>query len=174
MRRYRVISFICALALLIPLLIIPAYFGISISEGKIEMEDYQRPDDPAEFLTFRILDSYYLLFVLLNVFPFMLLVFWSFGARASERRRRKQAEKGRLVIEDKDRKGADLFTGTRYRNCNSKITFDALMLTNKYIEDNSIDRIVFSIVCDDSNFLAILTKAVNAPFSLFMASWIPG
>ena len=113
MKRYRIVSLLAALALLVPLLLVPAYFGFSLSEGTVEFGSYHRPDDPAEFLTFRVLDVYYVLFILLNVFPFMLLVFWSFGARAFDRRRRKWSEKERFVLEDNERKGADLFSGSK-------------------------------------------------------------
>ncbi|MGA1820330.1 MAG: glycosyltransferase [Thermoplasmatota archaeon] len=113
MKRYRVVSFVAALALMVPLLLVPAYFGLSLSEGRVELGSYQRPDDPAEYMTFRLLDFYYFLFVMLNVFPFMLLVFWSFGARASDRRRRRWSERGRIVLEENERKGADLFSGSK-------------------------------------------------------------
>jgi len=82
---------------MIPLLVIPAYMGISISEGKVELTGFDRPDDTMEYLTFRMLDIYYLLFILLNVFPFMLLVFWSFGARGEEKTYRKEARRGRRL-----------------------------------------------------------------------------
>jgi cellulose synthase/poly-beta-1,6-N-acetylglucosamine synthase-like glycosyltransferase len=79
----------------------------------LEVTGFDRPDDPMEYLTFRVLDIYYLLFILLNVFPFMLLVFWSFGARGEEKKYRKQKKKERSLGKTQG-PASDLFRNEKF------------------------------------------------------------
>jgi len=114
MRPYRIVSFFLALIILIPLLIVPAFVGFSLSNGKIHLDGFESPDDPAELLTFRLLDIYYLFFILLNVFPFMLLVFWSFGARISHWWKRKKDDTEMIIERSPDIRGTSLFGDEKF------------------------------------------------------------
>ncbi|MGA1848783.1 MAG: glycosyltransferase family 2 protein [Thermoplasmatota archaeon] len=114
MRTYRIVSFFLALLVLVPLLVVPAFMGFSISDGTVHLEGFEQPDDPAEFLTFKLLDMYYLFFVLLNVFPFMLLVFWSFGARFSHWWEKRKDDSDAVLKRGPDMKGTSLFREEKF------------------------------------------------------------
>jgi cellulose synthase/poly-beta-1,6-N-acetylglucosamine synthase-like glycosyltransferase len=156
MRTNRVISFISALLLMIPLLVIPSYIGLSISDGKIELSGFEKPDDPMEYLTFRMLDIYYLLFILLNVFPFMLLVFWSFGARSEEKKYRSMVKKGMKFKKGNKQKVSDLFSGERYPlvsviiPCYNEDRYLGAAVTNAYRQSYP-GKIEIIVIDDGSN-----------------------
>lgn len=112
MRYYRIFGFIIALIVMIPFLIIPAFYGLTLSDGSLEITDHKRPDDQKELLTFIIMDTYYFIFIMIGVFPFLVLVIWSFLSRVNK-------VKGTFTRKQRDTisgssKGQDLFDEEKF------------------------------------------------------------
>ncbi|MFW3146680.1 MAG: glycosyltransferase [Thermoplasmatota archaeon] len=111
MRIYRLIALVAAFFAMIPLLIIPAYIGLTVSNGTLELTGYQRPDTAWELLTFRVLDAYYFLFLMVSIYPFIVLVLWSFIARIQERRIRSNVSNTKNWMQEKP---SDIFFKDRF------------------------------------------------------------
>lgn len=112
MRAYRIFGAILAFFILIPFIIVPAYIGITLSDGSIELTGYDSPDDPQELLTFHLLDVYYFIFIMVSIYPFLVLVIWSYlsgwPGRKDRSEKNGKEEKRRRVI------GIDLFRDDKF------------------------------------------------------------
>ena len=61
----------------------------------------------------------------------------------------------------------------RHRHRNAGCGADRLMFANKHLEHNPIDLIVSPINRYRSNYVASLTKTIDATFALFVARGVP-
>lgn len=107
MKVYVYLSVIIAFILTVPLLVIPAYIGISIPDRRIIL-DNDNGANPEENTFYVIMNAYYLFFIIGNVLPFTFLVVRSTFARATITRQRKN---GRSEGEHSE---SDLFRDGKY------------------------------------------------------------
>ena len=63
----------------------------------------------------------------------------------------------------------NLLAGTRHRDGNAEVALDALVLADQYVEDDSIDGVVRSVVGHHPHLALLLPEAVHSTFALLVA-----
>ena len=91
-----------ALVVILPLVFIPAEFGFSLDDGTISAKQLEADKEETEEGMFLVLEVYYLLFLFLNIYPYLVLVLWSTSSRVVDNLKRSKKEKV-------DERGPDLF-----------------------------------------------------------------
>ena len=68
---------------------------------------------------------------------------------------------------------SNLFAGTRHRHGDTEVAFDAFVFADQDVQNDTVNRIVASIIRDDAHLTLLLTIPVNSPFPLFMPGGVP-
>ncbi len=110
MKRIRFIALVLSLFCIIPLVIIPASWGVSISDLALEFTESSLPESRSMMIAYSLLDLYYYFFILSNLFPVLFLSISSSLSISKEKRKTREAKS--------ENNGcycySDIFSGSRF------------------------------------------------------------